>query len=208
MTANSKQTERDGESVLSRWSRRKLESRRPEADEDAPPADAEQAGQTAADGEVAAAPAAEEMPVLTDADMPDIDSLDENSDFSPFMSSGVSDQLRNLALRKLFHTPVFNIRDGLNEYDEDYTTFEKLGDIITSDMKHRIEMEQLELRDKLAEEQRAADAAEAESAEADAVEGEDEDAAMEAEAEVDEIARLDAAPGNPDPAEEETKDEQ
>ena len=64
---------------------------------------------------------------LTDADMPDIDSLAEDSDFTGFMSPGVSDELRNLALRKLFHAPVFNIRDGLDEYDEDYTTFEKLS---------------------------------------------------------------------------------
>ncbi len=96
-----------------------------------------------------------EQPVLTDADMPDIESLDEDSDFSGFMSSGVSDELRNLALRKLFKAPVFNIRDGLDEYDEDYTYFEKLGDIVTCDMKHQIEMKEQKLR----EAQEAEDAA-------------------------------------------------
>ena len=80
-------------------------------------------------------------PVLTDADMPDIETLNEDSDFSPFMSSGVSDQLRNLALKKMFSAPVFNIRDGLDEYDEDYTSFEPLGDLITCDMKHQMERE-------------------------------------------------------------------
>ena len=90
---------------------------------------------------------AEAKPVLTDADMPDIESLDENSDFSGFMSTGVSDELRNLALRKLFKAPVFNIRDGLDEYDEDYTYFEKLGDIVTCDMKHQIEMQEKKLRE-------------------------------------------------------------
>ena len=96
-----------------------------------------------------------EQPVLTDADMPDIESLNEDSDFSGFMSSGVSDELRNLALRKLFQAPVFNIRDGLDEYDEDYTYFEKLGDIVTCDMKHQIEMKEQKLR----EAQEAEDAA-------------------------------------------------
>ena len=105
--------------------------------------------------------AADEQPVLTDADMPDVDSLDEASDFSPFMSPGVSDELRNLALRKLFQAPVFNICDGLDEYDDDFTTFEKLGDIVTADMKHQIEMQQQKLREKLAAEGEA-DAAEAE----------------------------------------------
>ena len=57
------------------------------------------------------------------------------------MSSGVSDKLRNLALRKLFHAPIFNIRDGLDEYDGDYTSFEKLGDIVTADMRHQMELE-------------------------------------------------------------------
>ncbi|MCZ6577896.1 MAG: DUF3306 domain-containing protein, partial [Gammaproteobacteria bacterium] len=65
----------------------------------------------------------------------------EDSNFSQFMSSGVSDKLRNLALRKMFKAPFFNIRDGLDEYDGDYTSFEKLGDIVTSDMRHQMEIE-------------------------------------------------------------------
>ena len=132
------------ESVLSRWSRRKLEADpvTPAVEEAVPP-DTE-AGLSAADPATADV---EAKPVLTDADMPDIESLDEDSDFSGFMSSGVSDELRNLALRKLFGAPVFNIRDGLDEYDEDYTYFEKLGDIVTCDMKHQIEMQEKKLRE-------------------------------------------------------------
>jgi hypothetical protein len=79
--------------------------------------------------------------VLTDADMPDIDSLTFDSVFSDFMSPGVSEKLRKNALRKLFCSDVFNIRDGLDDYDGDYTQFEKLGDIVTSDMYHQMEME-------------------------------------------------------------------
>ncbi len=142
MTADSR------ESVLRRWSRRKLEAR--EALEDgAPKPVAEDSGGSAVPVEV------EDKPVLTDADMPPLDSLTEESDFSPFMSKGVSDELRNLALRKLFRSSVFNIRDGLDEYDDDFTTFEKLGDIVTADMKHQIEMQQLKLREKLAAENRS-----------------------------------------------------
>jgi Protein of unknown function (DUF3306) len=132
------------ESALSRWSRRKLE-----ADQLAPAVEESvqldtEAGLTTVDQ---AAADAETKPVLTDADMPDIESLDEDSDFSGFMSVGVSDKLRNLALRKLFKAPVFNIRDGLDEYDEDYTYFEKLGDIVTCDMKHQIEMQEMKRRE-------------------------------------------------------------
>ncbi len=172
------------ESVLSRWSRRKLEADQlaPAIEESVPP-----------DTEVGLTmPAAEEVdavekPVLTDADMPDIESLNEDSDFSGFMSSGVSDELRNLALRKLFKAPVFNIRDGLDEYDEDYTYFEKLGDIVTCDMKHQIEMQEQKLRE--------AQAAEAEAAGHDEIEEIEDDEMQAMESSEDEVeAELDEQP--------------
>jgi TATA-binding protein-associated factor Taf7 len=155
-------SQNNNESVLSRWSRRKLE-----ADQLAPAVEKSvqldtEVGLSAADQVTADT---ETKPVLTDADMPDIESLDEDSDFSGFMSAGVSDKLRNLALRKLFKAPVFNIRDGLDEYDEDYTYFEKLGDIVTCDMKHQIEMQE--------QKQRAAQEAEAAAAEPDEIEDDD-----------------------------------
>ena len=150
-TRNSETRNKDeGESVLSRWSRRKLEAERAPAANDQAPAQAD----TRIEAQ-AVAEAVDEQKALTDADMPDIDSLDTDSDFSGFMSPGVSDELRNIALRKLFHAPVFNIRDGLDEYDEDYTSFEKLGNIVTADMKHQVEMQQQKLREKLQQEQQA-----------------------------------------------------
>jgi len=79
--------------------------------------------------------------IMTDEDMPEIESLTPESDYTDFLSPGVSDKLRKLALRKLFHGEGFNIRDGLDEYDDDFTRFEKLGDIVTSDMKHQLELE-------------------------------------------------------------------
>jgi hypothetical protein len=159
------------ESALSRWSRRKQEAQVREAGDESPVLD---------DSANLASPVSEEIAqtpeLLTDADMPDIDSLDEDSDFTGFMSPGVSDELRNIALRKLFHAPEFNIRDGLDEYDEDYTTFEKLGDIVTCDMKHQIEMQEQKQREALEQEQQAA-------AEAEAAAVEDIDSAEEVELE-------------------------
>jgi len=181
------------ESVLSRWSRRKLE-----AEQAAPAVESTLQGELEAEPSTAAIET-ETTPVLTDADMPAIESLTEDSDFSGFMSEGVSDELRNLALRKLFRAPVFNIRDGLDEYDEDYTSFEKLGDIVTADMKHRIEMQEQKLREKLAAESEV-DAPEVES-ELDALEDIDDE-------EIDQPAETVAtaeAETNPD---QETKNEQ
>lgn len=79
--------------------------------------------------------------LLTDADMPPIETLTEDSDYSGFLSPGVSEALRKQALRKLFHSASCNICDGLDDYDEDFTKFAELGDIITADMKHQLEME-------------------------------------------------------------------
>ncbi len=83
-----------------------------------------------------------ELNALTDEDMPDLETLGEDSDYTGFMSVNVSEGLRKMALKKLFHSKTYNIRDGLDEYDDDYTFFEKLDPLtITSDMKHMIEVE-------------------------------------------------------------------
>ena len=79
---------------------------------------------------------------LTDDDMPDLETLDESSDYSGFMSAGVSESLRKMALRKLFQGKTYSFRDGLDDYDGDYTSFAKLDPAtITSDMRHMIGVE-------------------------------------------------------------------
>lgn len=74
-----------------------------------------------------------------DADMPSLESLNSDSDYSAFLSSKVSEELRRLALRKLFASSKFNLRDGLDDYDEDFRDFKALGDLLTCDMRHRVE---------------------------------------------------------------------
>ncbi len=113
------------EAFGSRWSRRKLEAQKKQPDLSIEP-QADTSG---------------DLPVLTDADMPPIESLTEDSDYSGFLSPEVSDELRKQALRKLFLAPGFNVCDGLDDYDEDFTSFAKLGDIITADMRHQMEVE-------------------------------------------------------------------
>ena len=115
----------------------------------------------------------------TDADMPPLQTLDENSDYGQFLSPEVSDKLRRLALRKLFHMPGFNIRDGLDDYDEDFTIFEPLGDIVTADMRHQKEMEEEKARRRLAEKE-STQALEEQSAQQRADEAEPTDVAASA----------------------------
>ena len=135
---------------LSRWSRRK-QGLEPLAEEPLVDFDESQP-------EDAEAPAPEK--ILTDEDMPPIDTLDDGSDYSGFMSPEVSGELKKLALRKLFRSAKFNITDGLDDYDDDFTSFAALGDLITSDMKHRMEVEAEKKR--LAEEEAAKQQAQAE----------------------------------------------
>jgi hypothetical protein len=158
----------DQESRLSRWSRRKLQTTKEIKKEDlALEIEENELAQNETQEALSEDQSQDvlQQPVLVDADMEPVESLTENSDFSKFMSPGVSDELRNLALRKMFQAPLFNIRDGLDEYDEDYTTFEKLGDIITADMRHQMEVEakkKVEMEAKaISEEESSSDAEEA-----------------------------------------------
>ncbi len=118
------ETRRPGESFLAHRARLKAERQRSASAPPAAPAAADEATETS---EAAAPPARQ----LTDADMPPVESLTAESDFSQFLAEGVSDALRQAALRKLFHLPQFNVLDGLNDYDDDYTKFEKLGEVLT-----------------------------------------------------------------------------
>ena len=128
----------DAGDFLARWSQRKLESRRQDTES---VETGEDLSRHMAEPDTVTEPAPSERE-LTDADMPPLESLTADSDFTPFMSPGVSDGLRRLALRKLFSQPDFNITDGLNDYDEDYTQFAGLGNVITHEMKRMLAREQ------------------------------------------------------------------
>lgn len=52
--------------------------------------------------------------------LPPVELLTSNDDFAPFMAQDVSPELRNLAMKKLFADPHFNIMDGLDVYIDDY----------------------------------------------------------------------------------------
>ncbi|MCF6191085.1 MAG: DUF3306 domain-containing protein [Cocleimonas sp.] len=145
------------EGFASRWSRRKQEVAK-EADVAVEDGDVEVVDriirEPIIDEETLAEQRLEKLNELTDEDMPDIETLNEDSDFSGFMSTGVSETLRKMALQKLFHGKTYNIRDGLDEYDGDYTSFEKLDpSVITCDMKHILEVEAEKLLAKEKEEE-------------------------------------------------------
>ena len=109
---------------LGRWSRRKQQVRTgqplpPEPVVETPP-------QPAAPVAVAAvaapapvvAPEPEQPPPPT---MSDVAQLTPEADFSRFVARGVSPEVRNAAVKKLFADPRFNVMDGLDIYIGDYT---------------------------------------------------------------------------------------
>lgn len=123
---------RPGSGPLRRWSQRKAQSR---AAQQEPPA-------TPAPEPPAAAP------VLTDADMPPIESLDSDSDYSLFFSPGVSESLRQRALQKLFHSGLYNDRCPLDGEYYDCRGYEPLGSVITHEMREELEREAAKLKDR------------------------------------------------------------
>lgn len=135
-----------------RWSNKKIESQA--EDTNAIEEEPLTKNRTAEENEIQTDPQqADVQEYKTDADMPPLDELTEESNFSDFLSPKVSEVLRKQALRKLFHLPFMNIVDGLDDYAEDYTKFEKLGDIIPHEMKRMLEREKAkELEEKELEE--------------------------------------------------------
>ncbi|MGL1833550.1 DUF3306 domain-containing protein [Rhodocyclaceae bacterium SMB388] len=152
----------DGElPFLARWSRRKLgQEVSPEPEKTATePALALEPQASASPGPVPEAEAEQRidprtgkpLSELTDEDMPDIDTLDENADLSVFLAEKVSQALRTKALTKVFHSPKFNQICICAEYADDYTNFVPLGDIVPHDLKQAIVREGAKLLERFAE---------------------------------------------------------
>jgi len=69
-------------------------------------------------------------------ELPDIDSLDKDSDFSAFLREGVPEEVRRRALRVLWRSdPVLANLDGLNDYDEDFTIVHTVADAVRTAYK-------------------------------------------------------------------------
>jgi len=103
------------ETFLSRWSRLKHGERKGEV---AP-----------VQKDEAPTPNAAEEKKDETLELPSIESLTKDSDFSVFMKAGVPDALRNRALRKLWETdPSLYAHDGLTDYGADYAKIMKDGE--------------------------------------------------------------------------------
>ena len=151
----------DGDAFLTRWAQRKRVARAggdPDAQEPERSLDGEMLAKAAPTVGEAPLEGDDRQPVeLTDEDMPAVDAIDENTDMSGFFSPRVTEAVKKAALRKFFHSPAFNIVDGLDDYDDDFRNFAALGDIVTADMRSQMEREAERARESLAKDGPAAD---------------------------------------------------
>jgi len=107
---------------LRRWSRRKLDAARET------PAAVPLAATPAVEAPVGAPPATAVAPPA--AELPPIESLTLESDFTVFFQPQVDEALKRAALKQLFRDPRFNIMDGLDIYVGDYTKSDPIPDHI------------------------------------------------------------------------------
>jgi hypothetical protein len=94
------------EGFISRWSRKKSESKAAPVEPVERPKPMNEAR------------AAEPIPPVP---LPPIESLTPESDFTPFMQADVSPALRRQAVKTLFQDPRYNVMDGLDTYIADYS---------------------------------------------------------------------------------------
>ena len=114
----------DGETFFGRWSRVKSEARK---SAEVPPAAPPEAPSIAPPSQAGAAEAPPELPP--------IEKLTLDSDFSGFFHPKVDEDLRRRALRKLFSDPHFNVMDGLDVYIDDYSKTEPIPAAMLASLK-------------------------------------------------------------------------
>jgi hypothetical protein len=112
----------NGEAFLARWSRLKRSG-----------------------GEVTAttpsvAQAAPVVPAEPKAPLPDPERLGFDDDFTAFLGREVEEQVKRAAMKKLFHSPHFNVMDGLDIYIDDYTIPSPLDETTLRSLAHARDM--------------------------------------------------------------------
>ncbi|HKL50991.1 MAG TPA: DUF3306 domain-containing protein [Wenzhouxiangellaceae bacterium] len=150
----------DQETFMRRWARRKASTgRESSATDDAKAGASDESGRKSSDGSVDAAArrqasetgqltpesavqteVAQTDPEKGDEDMPSLDTIDDGGSVADFFSSRVSPGLRKAALRRLFGQSTLQVVDDLDDYADDYTKLVKLGDLVTNEMRYRMEV--------------------------------------------------------------------
>jgi hypothetical protein len=70
------------------------------------------------------------------AELPPVDSLTFESDFSAYLRANVEESVKRAALKKLLHDPRFNVMDGLDIYIDDYTKNDPIPEEMLKTLEH------------------------------------------------------------------------
>lgn len=134
-----------GRFSLRRWSQRKLDVARAEPQPSPQAREPAAATVTGSPTPALAGPraggaletAAPAMPATTE--LPPIESLTIESDFTPFFKPQVDQAVQRAALKQLFRDPRFNVMDGLDTYIGDYTQPDPIpGAMLAKLMERRV----------------------------------------------------------------------
>jgi len=116
----------DDKGFLQRWSNRKTDVR-----------DGIDVDETEG-AAVVAVDTPEEEPVaqIAPEDLPDVETMDADSDYTMFLGENVPQDLAKLALRKLWRSdPLLANLDGLNDYDEDFSKVGMVTEVVKTAYK-------------------------------------------------------------------------
>lgn len=105
------------ETFFTRWTRLKKEAREQPAEQPQPKPEAVD-------------------PKASPPELPPVDKLTIDSDYTGFFHPKVDEKLRRAALRKLFGDPHFNVMDGLDVYIDDYSKSDPLPAEMLAQLKH------------------------------------------------------------------------
>lgn len=145
---------------LSRWSRRKIEAREGLVSSgDDLPDDEPLSDDAVRDSVADALPGASTTGQVPQADvgtpegdpplptLRDVQALTADSDFSPFVRGGVTPEVKNAALKKLFSDPHYNVMDRLDIYIDDYSNMEPLPESMLKRMASAHALKMFEVLD-------------------------------------------------------------
>ncbi|MBT0116015.1 DUF3306 domain-containing protein [Vibrio alginolyticus] len=121
-------------SFLSRWSKRKLEESSQHDEEITPIAE------TAQSEDSVTALSSDALNVNEDSQAPDITASvetekTEEMSVAQLLVSEASESVKKAALRKMFLSEEFNVRDGLDDYDDDYSNLKSLSQDVAETLR-------------------------------------------------------------------------
>lgn len=86
------------------------------------------------------APGAAPLAAPAPGPLPDPATMEFGDDFSRFLCAEVEEGVRRAAMKKLFHSPAFNVMDGLDVYIDDYSIPDPIDEAMLNSLAHAREM--------------------------------------------------------------------